>query len=61
MSDASRERAMVNFSFPSILVSNVGKDYDLHKRMLGLEESVMLIMAVLKIEGVDNMKPQKKY
>jgi hypothetical protein len=41
-------------------VLNAGEDWDLHKRMLGLEESMKLIKVVLKIRGVDKKKTKKK-
>ena len=52
MSSGSRGRARLDLDSPSSRVSNVGENRDLHKRMLGLEESIKLIMAALKIGNV---------
>jgi hypothetical protein len=52
MSSGCRGGARVNLDSPSSRVSNVGENRDLHKRMLGLEESIKLIMAALKIGNV---------
>ena len=53
MSSGSQGGARVDLSSPSSRVSNADEDCDLHKRMLGLEESLKLIMAALKIGGVE--------
>ena len=53
MSSGSRGKARVDLSSPLSRVSNAGDDRDLHKRMLGLEESMKLIMVALKIGGVE--------
>lgn len=37
-------------------MSNAGEERDLHKRMFGLEETIKLIMAAIKIWGVNNTK-----
>lgn len=52
MSSGSRGRARLDLDSPSSRVSNVGENRNLHKRMLGLEESIKLIMAALKIGNV---------
>ena len=52
MSSGSRGGARVDLDSPSSRVSNQGENRDLHKRMLGLEESIKLIMATLKIGNV---------
>jgi hypothetical protein len=52
MSSGSRGGARLDLDSPSSRVSNVGENRDLHKRMLGLEESIKLIMAALKIGNV---------
>ena len=44
---------------PSSRVSNADEDRDLHKRMLGLEESLKLIMVALKIGAVETTQTMK--
>ena len=48
----------MDLSSLSSRVSNTGEDRDMHKRMLGLEESMNLIMAALKI-GVETIQTVK--
>ena len=58
--DGSRGGDKVSLSSPSSRVSNGGVDRDLHKRMLGLEENMKLIMATLKIGGMDSTDTAKE-
>ena len=48
----SQGGARVDLSSSSSRVSNAGEDRDLHKRMLGLEESMKLIMDALKVRNM---------
>ena len=60
LTDGSRGGGKVGLSSPSSRVSNAGEDQDLYKRMLGLGENMKLIMAALKIEGVDSRDTTKE-
>ena len=60
LTDGSRGGGKVDLSSPSSHVSNAGVDRDLHKRILGLEENMKLIMAALKIGGVGSSDTAKE-
>ena len=59
ISDGSRGGARVDLSSPSSRISNAGADHDLHKRMLGLEENMKLILSALKIGGLETTESVK--
>jgi len=60
MSDGSRGGGKVDLGSPSSLVSHMGEDRGLLKRMDGLQESMKLIMTTLNIGGVENRRTRNE-
>lgn len=60
MSDVSRRGGRINHSSPSSRVSNTGENWDLHKQLEGLDESMKLIMDALNIGGWTTEESQMK-
>ena len=60
MSSGSRGETRVDLNSLSSRVSNASEDRDLHKWMLGLEESIKLIMVALKMGGIETTQTMEE-